>query len=121
LDVAGHPLKVREGKIRPLSRETTIFARYVAARPEQSEEAFLTWAAGELQKLGIRMRKAMCGKDTPLSTPGGIVHTRSLMLADLSTEESIRLQQTGLGPRRDMGCGIFIPHKGIDAVKKGNP
>jgi hypothetical protein len=40
------------------------------------------------------------------------------MLADLSTDESIRLQQQGLGPRRLMGCGIFIPHKGIDAVSK---
>jgi hypothetical protein len=40
------------------------------------------------------------------------------MLADLTAEESVRLQEQGLGPLRQMGCGIFIPHKGIDAVKK---
>jgi CRISPR/Cas system CSM-associated protein Csm4 (group 5 of RAMP superfamily) len=40
------------------------------------------------------------------------------MLADLKPEESLRLQQQGLGPHRLMGCGIFIPHKGIDAVHK---
>ncbi len=51
-----------------------------------------------------------------LTTPDGTVHTRSLMLANLSQQGSVRLQQTGLGPRREMGCGIFIPHKGIDAV-----
>ena len=32
--------------------------------------------------------------------------------------EPVRLQQHGLGPHRAMGCGIFIPHKGIDAVKQ---
>jgi CRISPR/Cas system CSM-associated protein Csm4 (group 5 of RAMP superfamily) len=40
------------------------------------------------------------------------------MLASLTPDESLRLQQHGLGPHRTMGCGIFIPHKGIDAVKK---
>jgi hypothetical protein len=63
------------------------------------------------------VRKALCGKATPLATPNGMVHTRSLMLADLSVEESVRLQQHGLGPHRELGCGIFIPHKGVDAVK----
>ena len=47
-----------------------------------------------------------------------LVMTRSLMLAELQPEESIRLQEDGLGPLRHMGCGIFIPHKGIEAVKK---
>ncbi len=118
LDVNGCPLTVGEGKARPLSKATTLFARYVVARPEDTEEQFLTWAAGELAHLGIRVRKALCGKATPLASPSGPLHTRSLMLADLSPEESVRLQQVGLGPHREMGCGIFIPHKGIDAVQK---
>jgi len=119
LDVAGCPLTVSEGKVRPLSKETTLFARYIATLPADDEEAFLANAATALNKLGIRIRKALCGKHTLLSTPRGNIHTRSLMLADLSPEESIRLQQVGLGPYRDMGCGIFIPHKGIDSAKKG--
>jgi CRISPR-associated protein Cas6 len=120
LDIAGCRLTVGEGRIRPLSKETTIFARFVATLPEDSEDAFLSAAAANLRKMDIRVRKALCGKDTPLHTPAGTVHTRSLMLADLSPDESIRLQQVGLGPHRDMGCGIFIPHKGIDSVKKGS-
>jgi len=119
LDVAGCPMTIGEGKIRPLSKETTIFARYVVSRPGDDEEQFLSWAAGELRAMGIGVRKALCGKQTPLVTPNGTVHTRSLMLADLSQEDSVRLQQAGLGPYREMGCGIFIPHKGIDSVKKG--
>ena len=119
LDVAGCPLTVGDGKIRPLSKETTIFARYVATLPEDSEDSFLASMAVALRKMDISVRKALCGKSTHLCTPAGTIHTRSLMLADLSPEESVRLQQLGLGPHRDLGCGIFIPHKGIDSVQKG--
>jgi len=28
------------------------------------------------------------------------------------------VQQTGIGEHMHLGCGIFIPHKGIEAVKK---
>ena len=59
-----------------------------------------------------------CGKMTLLTTPSGMLRTRSLMLSDLSTGESVRLQQQGLGPHGKMGCGIFIPHKGIESVGK---
>jgi len=46
------------------------------------------------------------------------MHTRSLMLADLTVEEAVKLQQQGLGADRKLGCGLFIPHKGINPVKQ---
>ncbi len=119
LDVSGCPLVVGAGKIRPLTAETTLFARYVVGPAADSEEAFVAWAVRELDKDDIRVRKALCGKANPLATPAGMLSTRSLMLASLSPQESLRLQQLGLGPHRTMGCGIFIPHKGIAAVGKG--
>lgn len=118
LDVDGCPLTVGEGKIRPLSTETTLLARYVVTRPEHSESEFLGWTSEELGRMGIRLRKALCGKATTLATPTGALTTRSLLLAELTPEESVRLQQRGLGPNRHMGCGIFIPHKGVEAVRK---
>jgi CRISPR-associated protein Cas6 len=190
LDLSDCPLAVGPGKIRPLSKETTLISRYVVsplneatradredvectraaptgirsagfqpndhsarATPENmsrgrrdrfphpnplpegggvveratrdfhrndTEEAFLEWAVRTLKDQRIQVRKALCGKTTPLSTPGGVLQTRSLMLADLSHEESVHLQQQGLGLHRGMGCGIFIPHKGIEAVAKGS-
>jgi hypothetical protein len=33
------------------------------------------------------------------------------MLTELSRQESVVLQQRGLGPLRQLGCGLFIPHK----------
>ncbi|MGD2020131.1 MAG: type I-MYXAN CRISPR-associated protein Cas6/Cmx6 [Thiohalocapsa sp.] len=119
VDVGGAALTIGAGKPRSLAKERTLFARYVAGPAERDETAFLRWAADTLaRQVDVRVRKALCGKETPLTTPDGPVSTRSLMLADLKPEESLRLQQQGLGPHRLMGCGIFIPHKGIDAVHK---
>lgn len=118
LDVGGCPLTVGEGKVRTLATETTLLARYVVTGTADSESAFLTWTADELGRMGIRLRKALCGKATTVATPSGALQTRSLLLADLAPEESVRLQQRGLGPNRHMGCGVFIPHKGVEAVRK---
>ncbi|ADE56276.1 type I-MYXAN CRISPR-associated protein Cas6/Cmx6 [Aminobacterium colombiense] len=34
-----------------------------------------------------------------------------LLVSKLTAEESLRLQRTGLGGRRMMGCGVFIPQR----------
>ena len=120
LDIGGSPLKLGKAKPKKLSSQGTIFSRYVVLEPgeELDENAFLQRIATQLAERGIRLKKALCGKTTEIQGPEGPVRTRSIMLADLSAEESVRLQQEGIGPMRHMGCGIFIPHKGIDAVKK---
>jgi hypothetical protein len=55
-----------------------------------------------------------------MTFPDGEIFTRSLMVADLEPEQSVRLQQIGLGAGRTFGCGLFIPHKGIKAVKEND-
>lgn len=120
LDVAGHPLVVRQPRIKALSHQGTIFARQIALEPgeEKDEDAFLMRMVNELKQHEIRVKKALCGKTLHLATPAGPLPTRSLMLADLTTEHSLRLQERGFGSHRHLGCGIFLAHKGIDAVKK---
>jgi len=120
LDIAGHSMQVGRAKTRMLSRQGTIFCRQVALEPgeDADEDQFLERVAEELRQDGIRIRKALCGKTSLVQTPDTPVATRSLMLADLSAEESVRLQQHGLGPHGLIGCGIFLPHKGIEAVKE---
>jgi CRISPR/Cas system CSM-associated protein Csm4 (group 5 of RAMP superfamily) len=53
-----------------------------------------------------------------IATPDRKIQARSLMLADLAVEESVRLQQRGLGPGRTLGCGLFLPHKDINEVRQ---
>jgi CRISPR-associated protein Cas6 len=113
LDVAGHAMAVEKAALRPLSSQTTIFARYVVSATGQNEAAFLAARVGELEDMDVRPTKMLCGIEKHLATPGGPVRTRSLMIADLTLPESIRVQQRGLGPMRVVGCGLFLPHKDI--------
>ena len=119
LDVDGHALHVDEITLRPLSRITTLFSRYVLITTVADEEGFLQAAAGQLGTLGIRPRKMLCGLTTPIATPARTLQTRSLMIAGLSPGESVLLQQQGLGSERKLGCGLFLPHKDIDDLRRG--
>jgi CRISPR-associated protein Cas6 len=118
LDVRGRLLTITgEPAVRPLQPSATLYSRNVALNAED-EDAFLRVAAELLECLDILVRKMLPGKITVIDTPDGPLATRSLMLADLSAEESLRLQQRGLGHGRYFGCGLFIPYKGIKAVKR---
>lgn len=118
LDVGGCPLRIRDAHTRLLSKQGTLQARYVVAESvDETEDAFLRRMAAELAGIGIRVRRALCGRTNLVATPAGPIATRSLMVADLAPDESVLLQRRGLGPLRHMGCGIFIPHKGIDSVR----
>jgi CRISPR-associated protein Cas6 len=112
LQVAGWPLHVEKMALRPLSRITTLFARCVVL-DAPDEAAFVSAAAGELGALGIRAERMVCGRVTPVATPDRTYQARSLMLAGLELEQSLLLQQSGLGAGRKFGCGLFIPHKDI--------
>lgn len=120
LDIDGYSLEVGESSLRMLSPLPTLFSRHVMTDPGLSEAEFLEWAAAQIKSLGIPVRKLMAGKSHAFQTPDGILHTRSLMIADLEPEPAVMLQQKGIGEGRKIGCGLFIPHKGIKAVKDTN-
>lgn len=112
LQVAGWPLRVEKMTLRPLSRITTLFSRCVVLAAGD-EAAFLGAATTELATLGIDPQRMVCGRVTPVATPERTYQARSLMLAGLTPEHSLLLQQSGLGAGRKLGCGLFIPHKDI--------
>lgn len=116
--VGEHELVLSQPHEKLLSSQTTIFARYVVTDHLTDEEAFLEQADQLLKKQGIRARKMMSGRAHVLRMPGDNLATRSLMIGSLEKEESIQLQQQGLGAGRKLGCGLFLPHKGIDAVRQ---
>ena len=118
LDVGGHALRIDSIALRPLSRITTLFSRYVVIAAGDDEAGFLRAATEELDALGIGPGRMVCGLTTAIATPTHTLNTRSLMIADLSTEESVLLQQQGLGPERKLGCGLFLPHKDINALQR---
>ena len=120
LDIDGHPLHIKAFKQQLLAPHTTIFSRYIVTPANLKEDDFLDMVAPLIQAQGIQIKKMMGGLQHTFNTPQGRLTTRSLMLSDLEKEESIRLQQNGIGEHQLMGMGIFLPHKGISAVKEIN-
>lgn len=114
LQVGGWPLRIEGLTAKPLSRITTLFSRGVIFAATDDETEFLAAAARELEAHGMRDARPVCGRTTLATTPGRTYLARSLMLSGLSREQSLLLQQRGLGVQRKLGFGLFIPHKSID-------
>nr|VFJ62425.1 MAG: CRISPR-associated protein Cas6, subtype MYXAN [Candidatus Kentron sp. FW] len=118
LDIDGNRLTVGKGQDKLLHLSNTLFARYVVTNEYDTEIQFVDYLIDQLQRMDIRIRKLLCGKEHTISTPKTPIHTRSVLIAELNPEESLSLQQNGIGPYRQLGCGLFIPHKDIAPVHK---
>lgn len=110
---------VGKAKVKLLSNQGTLYSHHVVLEKDEidDEEKFLQRLANELSARGIHVKKALCGKSGEILTPDGSIPTRSIMLADLASADAVALQEQGLGPHRNLGCGIFLPMKGINEVK----
>ena len=118
LNIDGHELVTESFKTRLLSRHTTLMARYIMTSGEEADDEFIARMHSVLQEQGITVKKMLSGLTVKHSGPEGQLITRKLMLAELTREDSLHLQQQGLENLMLMGIGIFLPHKGIDAVKQ---
>jgi CRISPR-associated protein Cas6 len=116
LEIDGQLLKVGVGGIRKLSLITTLFSHGIACDEAQAEGDFLADIASASEKMEIKVKKMICGRTHSIRSDKGSVFTRALMVANLTAEESVLLQQNGIGGSRLFGCGLFVPHRGIDAV-----
>lgn len=113
-----YQIEVGEAKEKPFSNAAVLFARYVVSAETEPEEDFLQRMATEVKQITqFKIKKMLCGRSHHLRTNTTAVFTRHLMLADLDSETSIRLQQLGLGTGRHYGCGLLLPHKSINTLK----
>lgn len=118
LEILGFPLSVGEPSVLPLLPSDTLYALHVVDETGE-ENAFLEHVARAVDALGPARRKIMCGKRRRISTPGGGLGTRSVMVAALAPRDSLTLMARGIGPGRLMGCGLFVPYKRSDSLVHG--
>ena len=117
LNIEGHTLILGKPKIKTFTNASVIFSRYVLANKGEDENQFLERVAKEIKhKTGFKVKKMLCGKNHHITTPAEILETKHLMIADLDSDTSIKIQQIGLGEGRELGCGLFLPHKGIKSL-----
>jgi CRISPR-associated protein Cas6 len=116
LEIEGEQLKLGTSSVRKLSSITTLFCHGIVSDQAQAESDFLDDMASALEVMNIKVKKMICGTTQSIRSDQGSIFTRALMVAGLTPEESVKLQQRGIGTGRLIGCGLFLPHRGIDAV-----
>jgi CRISPR-associated protein Cas6 len=117
LNVGGNPLKVGAGRARHLNGYGALYAHCVAAADDE-ETTFMDCVMSDLEVLHIAC-KAVCGKRRTLRAEQRDIAGFSLMLHELTPDDSVHLQRVGIGTDRKLGCGIFVPHRLAAAVGSG--
>ena len=121
IQVAGRDLGIGELTVRPLTTCATLFSRYVASHHAHDEVRFLAEVCTQLENLEVSTKRLLAGRLHSLRSPDGPISARSLMVADLSPAESLRLQEHGIGMGRSFCCGLFVPHRSIEPVGETRP
>jgi len=116
LKISNDTLVVGKSYEKPFTVTRDLFSKFVIVDKGINEEQFLEKINNELQQNGVSLHKTICGKTNAVEINNKKKSTRSLMLPGLSKQQSILIQDKGLGEGRIFGCGLFVPHKSIDAV-----
>jgi CRISPR-associated protein Cas6 len=115
LAIGGHQIQLDVPQIFTLQSSSQLRARIVTIKGFQESELLLDAVNRQLQILGI------AGKANILLNPDGEVDRKTIKIKrfsvvgfgvevrDLSKQDSIKLQVCGLGGKRKMGCGVFVP------------
>ena len=128
LPLAGKKLIVGDASIRlgvPAVRTLTpapaLIARLVTFKNADTPEEFLTTARAKLAEAGIAGEpqlpihldgdRAGEAKRRVIRIKGVTIYGYSLLVAELTAADSLKLQESGLGGRTQMGCGFFLPVK----------
>ena len=108
LDVAGHRLSIGVPEVRTLSPVARLRARLVTIKGFLEAAHFLAAVRRQLDNLKVAC-EPMVGQRRTLRVRDKQVVGFEVVAVGLAPEDSIRLQENGLGGRRKMGCGVFVP------------
>lgn len=120
LPLAGQPLVIGKHSIQlgipqiyPLRPTDKLRSRLVTIKKFQEPEVFVEAAQRQLDALGIRgnllipLNEAGEPSRKAIKIKTYSIVGFSLVVTDLSDEDSLKLQMLGLGGKHRMGCGIF--------------
>ena len=110
LDVNGETLRVGVSTTSALIPAPVLYAHIVTTKNGADEGRFDAEIQRQLDTLNIK-GKPTRGPRRIVTIKDKKVVGHSLLVSELTAEESIRLQEQGLGGRRKMGCGVFVVWK----------
>ncbi len=115
LDIGGHQIRLGLPVARPLEPAPSLYARVVTIKKFTEPEPFLEAVSRQLDSLGVTGRAELPHDEQGryrrriVTIHGKSVVGFSVAVHDLNDEDSLKLQSSGIGGRRAMGCGIFNP------------
>lgn len=111
LPVSDCRIQVEKAETRPLGPSNSLVSKGVAMPATEDETSFIQRVLEELHTMGITAKRMLPGRIKRLATPQGEITCCRLGVEGLKANESLILQEQGLGAYRHLGCGIFIPQK----------
>jgi CRISPR-associated protein Cas6 len=110
LDIGEHALRVGVPEVRTLRPVANLRARLVTIKGFLEEASFLEVAKRQLHSLEVN-GDLQIGERRTFRVKDKQVVGFEVAVIELTAEESLTLQERGLGGRRRMGCGVFVPMK----------
>lgn len=107
IEIDGCGLRVGVPEVHALCPAAVLQARMVNIKGFEEEEGFGKAAERQLAALGAQARTTVGRRRVMRIKDKTIVGFR-VLVSELTAEESILLQERGIGGRRRMGCGIFV-------------
>lgn len=111
LEIDSHSLRVGIPEVRLLRPRVSLYSRLVTIKGFMEPEAFVESAKRQLEKLGVEAEIEI-GERRTLRVKDKQVLGFEVAVSGLDAEDSLCLQESGLGGRRHMGCGVFLPWRG---------
>lgn len=128
LDIAGNKVRLGVPQVQALTPAPNLIARMVTIKKSDRDkassracmepDAFLAAARRQLDKLGIQGKisiplqqygpRAGQPRRQVLRIKGCCLIGYALQVSDLTTAESVKLLENGLGGKKKMGCGFFV-------------
>lgn len=112
--IGKHPIQIGIPNVEPLQPKSKLRSRIVTIKGYTEPEPFLgavqrkldaLEVSGQLQ-IPLNLDKTPKRKTIKIRTDTVVGFTTEI--SNLSDEDSLKLQQWGLGGRRRMGCGVFV-------------
>jgi len=112
LEIDSHTLRVGIPEVRLLRPRTSLYSRLVTIKGFMEPPAFLEASRRQLEKIGAKA-EIQVGERRTFRVKDKQVVGFEVAALELDTEDSLRLQENGLGGRRHMGCGIFVARSSV--------
>ena len=107
LELGTYGLRVGIPEVRLLRPCVSLYSRIVTIKGFMELEAFMEAARRQLERMGATAELKL-GERRTLGIKDKQVVGFEVSATELNAESSLKLQESGIGGRRHMGCGMFV-------------